>query len=98
MGVKINCALTGHAGEWIIRREKVSIKDWNEWKRADPDQTQVMLIGFLEDWNLTGIDGKPAPKPTTVEALDVLDLKLLPWLINAITDSIIEYMKSPPQL
>jgi len=60
---KILCDLPGHAGEWIERVDKVTIKQYNEWRRADYETTQKMFSELLVGWNLKNVDGSTAPQP-----------------------------------
>ncbi len=93
---RIICDLPGHEGEWIERVDRVSVKQWNDWRKADHDRTQELFIELIDRWNLKGVDGKPAIQPVNADALDALELALLPWLVRAIQESIIDDMALLP--
>ena len=93
---RIICDLPGHEGEWIERTDKVSVKQWNDWRKANHARTQELFIELIDNWNLKGVDGKTAPQPINPDALDVLEITLLPWLVRALQESIIEDMALLP--
>lgn len=60
---RIVCDLPGHTGEWVERVDKVTIKQYNAWRKADYETTQQMFSELLTGWNLKNVDGSPAPQP-----------------------------------
>ena len=93
---RIDCPLENHKGEWIDRVDRVTIKQWNDWRAADHTRTQELIRELISDWNLKAANGKPAPKPSQDNALDALEIQLLPWLIQSLQESVLEDFKLPP--
>ncbi len=67
---RILCDLPSHAGEWIERVDKVTIKQYNAWRRADYETTQQMFSELLTGWNLKNVDGSLAPQPRVAVSND----------------------------
>ena len=99
MARRIECNLPGHEGEWIERIEKISRRQWHEWRGANYEQTWKLIGEWVVGWNLRGVDGAQLPtnKPFT-EIADLLEVKFVPWLVQAIQFSIEEDMTLPPNL
>lgn len=101
MAKRVPCPVEGHLNEWIEVREKISIGEWNRWRKATHDETQALLVGargLVADWNLIGENGEPAPKPSVgMAALEALDFALLGWLIPTVTSAVLEKANLLPQ-
>ena len=95
---RIDCTVPGHEGEWINRVDRVPKKFWDAWKKAGDEATQKLFSDFITDWHLTDVNGKelPQPKRDDLSVLDEMDVALLPWLVDAITKSVIEDMTLLP--
>lgn len=98
---RILCAVPGYETYWIERVNPVSFRLWNEWKKADLDQTYRLLTELLIGWNFPKTENpeQPARQPSEgLVALEDLDLHLIPWLSHAITTSLLEEFSLDPSL
>ncbi len=94
---RIPCDLPGHEGEWIERIDRVPKKFWDAWKKADSDATQQLFSTFLTNWNLTDAFNKSMLPPSQgIEILEDMDVAILPWLVDAVTKSVLEDMRLLP--
>ena len=95
---KINCNLPGHDGEFVVRAKEISFGNWQAWNDADTVGKTVALIPlFVESWSLKGTSGKPLPAPSEPEWAHDASVKLIMWLVKAVTDSIVAEMRLDPK-
>lgn len=85
------CTIPGKEQYWVKIIDCVSIKQWNRWRSADYEETQLVIPELIESWNLVDAKGNP------VEVKDFLDIdvQFLNWLVTTITDVIIDRMRIP---
>lgn len=94
--MRIECKVKGHEGEWIERVDRVSVKQWREWKAADTEKTQAMFDYFIVDWNLTDAEGKQVKDKPFTKTFESLEVAFSSWIVQAISRSVIEDMNLDP--
>lgn len=95
---RVNCDLPNHAGEWVDIVDRITVGQYNRWRRSEYDATIEMFAELISEWNITNADGTLAPqiKATGVSALDGLDLQTIPWLVKTIQRRFTELLQIPP--
>ena len=95
----IPCTVPGHEGETVTLQPKIGVRQCNQWRaEATHSGTQKLEEQQIAACTLKDVDGQPAPQPSEgPAALEVLQLELLPWLINVVQMALIERATLRPE-
>lgn len=90
--MKIDCNELGHdpKNEWVVRKDIITMGEWNRWRKAAHEPTQELVKEFITEYHLQAIPGGPI-----VDNFNDLPYTMFDWLVGAITDSILEERKVP---
>lgn len=107
MGIRIECTVGGHEGEWV----EFKSEGWKRKHRRTFFESGVLgdavvwavVQERLDTWNLIGEDNKPIPQPhkteptgevtdIILEDLDEMSLLVWPWMVNSFQQALLEVM------
>lgn len=96
--MRIVCDLPTHEGEWVDVADRITVGQYNRWRKSEYEPTIEMFAELIVSWNVKNVDGTDAPQIAVsgISALDGVGLEIVPWLVGVIQKRFSELLEIPP--